>query len=583
MIHLNTTSTTIQFVTGGGKTITFFSFAFDFLSSKSFLFLAPQINLAKQTAKQRHLEVGYIQGSSKRGLTKRVVIGTIQTVYNQGVLKDRFNINRFDYIFIDEAHKEEKKIKKLLSKLQPHQKVVFLTATPFNGKGEYKDYLSKNIIGSEFDYYYMIEKGYLVPLRIYQVGNLDTSNIKLNKDNEFNDKELYQAIKDSNIDIVQTSIKKIDRRFPTLVVAQNIKHAEELTEEYIQAGFRAKVIHSQMKDTKPDTLLKGLDRGDLDMLVSVKMLTTGIDIPKIGNLVLATKFGSIVEFIQFVGRGLRAFEGKTHCNLIDLFGTVELWGHPFDFKPMPPKETKKRKSSSNCPECKKGRMVTVEVKESDEEIAKIKVCNECGFENVDIIAKDIIECSCGYKGTEYITKKDKHIIYKLCPMCGDVAGEIGKIAPRELVLMLGNIAHTKQEIIALNNDRVNTLDLIKFLKFADKEKLAFLLEAFGYLGHNYSQSSISKIEKRIKEFNSRFNEAHEKLIELLDFDIEAFNIMLETAQPIHRLIARASQRKTRNLKSNPLKFAKSYANYLKNGKNNTFSLTNFKKCDMIHL
>jgi hypothetical protein len=64
--------------------------------------------------------------------------------------------------------------------------------------------------------------------------------------------------------------------------------------------------------------------------------------------------------------------------------------------------------------------------------------------------------------------------------------------------MIGNIAHTKQEIISLNNDRVNTLYLIKLLKFADKEKLAFLFDAFSYLGYNYSQSSIGKTKKNKK-------------------------------------------------------------------------------------
>jgi superfamily II DNA or RNA helicase len=67
-----------------------------------------------------------------------------------------------------------------------------------------------------------------------------------------------------------------------------------------------------MKATKIENI-----KGDI-IVASHGVLSTGVSIPSIDNIIFASPSKSMIRVLQSIGRGLRLNEGKTVCNLYDL-------------------------------------------------------------------------------------------------------------------------------------------------------------------------------------------------------------------------------------------------------------------------
>jgi hypothetical protein len=114
---------------------------------------------------------------------------------------------------------------------------------------------------------------------------------------------------------------------PGIVDAINITDAKEFATELGNAGVRAQAIHSRQGDHTQERLLRQLEHGDLDCLVHVSLLSEGVDLPWLRWLCCRRPIGSRVLFAQYIGRGLRTYEGKDYCTVFDpqdLFGQLSL-------------------------------------------------------------------------------------------------------------------------------------------------------------------------------------------------------------------------------------------------------------------
>src|SRR5438445_2488041 len=82
------------------------------------------------------------------------------------------------------------------------------------------------------------------------------------------------------------------------------------------------------------------NRPEPSIVVTVDMLTTGVDIPKIENLVFLRPVKSRILFTQMLGRGTRLCDdiGKTHFTVFDCFGgtLLEYFRQTTDFTIDPP-------------------------------------------------------------------------------------------------------------------------------------------------------------------------------------------------------------------------------------------------------
>jgi excinuclease ABC subunit B len=100
-----------------------------------------------------------------------------------------------------------------------------------------------------------------------------------------------------------------------LVTTLTKRMAEDLTRHYLEMGLKVKYLHSDIDALMRVDLLRGLRKGDFDVLVGINLLREGLDLPEVRLVAVldADKEGflrSKSSLIQVVGRAARNVHGK---------------------------------------------------------------------------------------------------------------------------------------------------------------------------------------------------------------------------------------------------------------------------------
>lgn len=99
----------------------------------------------------------------------------------------------------------------------------------------------------------------------------------------------------------------------SMVLIQQTRHGEILTEAMTQAGLRVEFIQGEDDQVGRKAALARLAAGDIDVLIGTTILDVGVDVPAVGHICLAGGGKAEVALRQRIGRGLRA--KKTGPNL----------------------------------------------------------------------------------------------------------------------------------------------------------------------------------------------------------------------------------------------------------------------------
>ena len=99
-----------------------------------------------------------------------------------------------------------------------------------------------------------------------------------------------------------------------LVTTLTKKMAEELTDYYLEYGIKVKYMHSDIDTLERTEIIRGLRKGEFDVLVGINLLREGLDIPEVSLVAIleADKEGylrSRRSLIQTMGRAARNVEG----------------------------------------------------------------------------------------------------------------------------------------------------------------------------------------------------------------------------------------------------------------------------------
>jgi excinuclease ABC subunit B len=102
-----------------------------------------------------------------------------------------------------------------------------------------------------------------------------------------------------------------------LVTTLTKRMAEDLTEYYSDLGIRVRYLHSDVETLERVELLRGLRRGEFDVLVGINLLREGLDLPEVSLVAIldADKEGFLREtksLIQTCGRAARNLRGHGH-------------------------------------------------------------------------------------------------------------------------------------------------------------------------------------------------------------------------------------------------------------------------------
>lgn len=316
--------------------------------------LMPESKLSNPQSNDAHIFVATIQSMYRLLTGQKEPDKEIKADegYDVDVNKIGYNpkipIHAFDLIISDECHRSiYNKWKMVLDYFDAVQ--VGLTATPALHTYAYFD--------SNLAYTYSLEKavrdGYLVD---YDVVHIDTQitmeGIKLKKGRQIKIEdvqtgEVHNTLTDDEIKFepekIERKITAVDRNRKivdefakyfkdgqkTVFFAVDDKHADQLVkllrEKFSDKGdkFAQKITYKV--DKAPDMIKQFRNRDYPVIVVTVDMLTTGVDVPKIENLVFVRPVNSRILFEQMMGRGTRKCDeiNKTHFTVFDTLRLLE--------------------------------------------------------------------------------------------------------------------------------------------------------------------------------------------------------------------------------------------------------------------
>jgi excinuclease ABC subunit B len=117
---------------------------------------------------------------------------------------------------------------------------------------------------------------------------------------------------DDLITEIQKTVEKGDR---VLAITLTKKMSEDLSAYFREVGIRARYLHSDITTIERVEILRGLRRGDFDVLIGINLLREGLDLVEVSLVAIldADKEGflrSTRSLIQIMGRAARNINGR---------------------------------------------------------------------------------------------------------------------------------------------------------------------------------------------------------------------------------------------------------------------------------
>lgn len=152
---------------------------------------------------------------------------------------------------------------------------------------------------------------------------------------------------------------------PAIGFCPTVASAERFAEAFRAAGYRAICLDGTTDDAIRRRSLQQLGRGELDVVMSVSILTEGTDIPYAMTALLLRRTESVALYLQAVGRVLRPHPDKGCAIILDFVGNIARHGLPDEDRDwsLRPAERKRAAASAeksepgidsitNCPQCR---------------------------------------------------------------------------------------------------------------------------------------------------------------------------------------------------------------------------------------
>lgn len=310
----------IVMATGLGKTYLAAFFAKTF---KRVLFIAHREEILTQASQSfqkviPNLAVGLYNGANK-DTNARCIFASIFTLSMKHHL-DRFSPDDFDLIIVDEFHHAAAdSYLKVIEKFKP-KFLLGITATP--DRTDQKDVyqICDGNVAYKIDFIEAIQNGWLAPFNYYGVYDpTDYSGLRW-LGTRYDDEELLALqLRDSYADNVFKAWLK-HRKSRTLVFCSSVRQANYLSHYFNQQEFRTVSLNAQSNRSLRGNVIEQLKKGGIDALFTVDLFNEGVDIPSVDTLLFARPTESLTIFTQQMGRGLRLYENKESCTVIDLIG-----------------------------------------------------------------------------------------------------------------------------------------------------------------------------------------------------------------------------------------------------------------------
>jgi type I restriction enzyme, R subunit len=128
-------------------------------------------------------------------------------------------------------------------------------------------------------------------------------------------------------------LEKYGPKDKTIVYCVSTDHAEDVKRElqnhfsHFGSNYAVRIVAEDKVDKKQLEIFKDSEKTMPVLATTVDLLTTGVDIPSVKNIVFMRTLSSVVLFNQIIGRGTRIDEasGKYFFRIIDYTGATKLF------------------------------------------------------------------------------------------------------------------------------------------------------------------------------------------------------------------------------------------------------------------
>ena len=239
----------------------------------------------------------------------------------------------FDFIIEDEGHRGE--FSSMHKYLNPNVWAVGLSGTWLRSGnmeqlGNFYSDIVAPVMPSE-----LIKLGNILPSEnfVFDAPKLDDIQVDYGT-GDYNSKQLQSRFAKSEryAGIIDNYLRICPGK-KTIVFTTGSDHCISLTREFCQTGIKAKYLLSEKhQDTDKEfsgersRVLRELSSGDTNVLVSVEMLSTGLDVPELECVILDFSTKSYTKYSQAVARADRPFGNQKSFFVLDFGNNVQTYG-----------------------------------------------------------------------------------------------------------------------------------------------------------------------------------------------------------------------------------------------------------------
>lgn len=449
--------------TGAGKSKTFISIANSALSKgRTVLLLSESRKIFNQISSETEA-VEIAAGVEDFYLhPQKLYLAMAQTLSRRsGLIKQFAHLGKNLLIINDEAHIGTST--KLLLQFTDCLLLGF-TATPdFRVAKHLPKLYDTLVVGPQPEE--LVQQGWLSPYKHFARVSADLEQLVI-KGGDFTEESQEKVFESQRVyDGIEEDLHKM-RYKKCLIFSASIKHCEHLYER-LSSVFSCVRIHSQRSEQECSYDLHSFMSGDVNICISVGILTKGYDFPAIDLVMLNRATTSLALYLQMIGRGSRIMEDKQCFTVVDYGGNYSrhgLWDAERDWDNMWRKPLKLRKAG----------------------VAPVKYCPECDY----VVHGSALRCpNCGY---QFPITEEMKVETKLV----EITGEYEKLRGQRISAL------SPQQLAIYAKLKGKGKFATRVAKAREQERQGFLSEfakAMGYKnGWLYHQQLITKPDEKIE-------------------------------------------------------------------------------------
>ena len=203
----------------------------------------------------------------------------------------------------------------------PSARIIGLTATPCRGDGRGLGGVFETMIDI-VQVQDLIDKNYLVPTKVYAAPPPNLRGVGTAQGDYVGSQLAARMDTDRLVGNILVEWLKRGAGRKTIVFASSVGHSVHIRDEFLKFGIKAGHIDGKTPTAERDQILRGLARGDIQIVTNYGVLTEGWDCPDVGCCILARPTKQMGLYRQMIGRAIRSAPGKTDAIILDHAGAT---------------------------------------------------------------------------------------------------------------------------------------------------------------------------------------------------------------------------------------------------------------------